>query len=836
MERIRSAMGGLRQATAHDHVVNDECAYSFDSPYSEGGLFVNLRTFRGVGRAWVETDAKAQGGGVVVYAHHKWRRVPKKITKSSEEEEKTRLGVGVEGGFPTEEEQYETAKTESVAVWSSSRDGGVEMVSYEDVPELVRMVVRSVLDHAGSGGPENSVAAWALEDEIKPSKYATDLWQTPNPRHLSADPSTWRCEASGDTENLWLNLSTGYVGGGRDQSQFGGPKGSNGALLHFEATGREYPLVVKLGTISAAGAEVFSYAPDEDCRVEDPELKKHLAHFGIEPGSLEKTTKTTSELEVDANAKFEWSAIAEAGEKLVPVSEPGKIGLVNLGNSCYMNSVLQLLASVPEIGAKYENVRPPRHQNHNPENDAVLQTAKVVSALRSATYAKPRAYLDRERVLLRDDDDEKKKPPSLLSEADATAAKAAVVAPRSLKRLFGKNHAEFSTGRQQDAAEYLAWFLDVLARAERLTDDRPTTDLFAFAVEERTQCAASRLSRYKVSSSLCLDLPVPADDDERESKRTKVADDASPAKSIDLAACLAAWASDGVVEDFYSSATKARGTAVRRVRLATAPPYLLLKLSRYYVDDRTWEPKKLRVEVRVPETLDLDALKAPPRDEGLLPDDDDDETSVAVGPSAVPDEAILAQLLSMGFDENGCRRACLATNNAGPEAAMEWVLTHSTDADFSAPLQLQPTTQDPAAVAELSALGFTSRQADAALRACDGSKERAADWIFSHLDDLDRACDAVLDQRPAPTPAALKPDDFDDGPPSYNLLGFVSHIGKSTSAGHYVAHIKKDDDGAFFIFDDEKVARSHKPPLNLGYLYLYKRADTTTTTTTEKAP
>ena len=37
----------------------------------------------------------------------------------------------------------------------------------------------------------------------------------------------------------------------------------------------------------------------------------------------------------------------------------------------------------------------------------------------------------------------------------------------------------------------------------------------------------------------------------------------------------------------------------------------------------------------------------------------------------------------------------------------------------------------------------------------------------------------------------------------YSLVGFVSHVGKNTGCGHYVAHIRKD--GRWVIFDDRKV-------------------------------
>ncbi len=51
-----------------------------------------------------------------------------------------------------------------------------------------------------------------------------------------------------------------------------------------------------------------------------------------------------------------------------------------------------------------------------------------------------------------------------------------------------------------------------------------------------------------------------------------------------------------------------------------------------------------------------------------------------------PDPLIVAQLVSMGFEENGCKRAALATGNSNAEAAMEWVLGHMEDPDFNDPL------------------------------------------------------------------------------------------------------------------------------------------------------
>ena len=60
------------------------------------------------------------------------------------------------------------------------------------------------------------------------------------------------------------------------------------------------------------------------------------------------------ELEIALNQKYaEWDVITEAGSKLEPVYGPGLTGIRNLGNSCYMNSVMQVLFSVPDFKQKY---------------------------------------------------------------------------------------------------------------------------------------------------------------------------------------------------------------------------------------------------------------------------------------------------------------------------------------------------------------------------------------------------------------------------------------------------------------------------------------------------
>lgn len=46
LERVRAGMRGLKAPGHYDKVFKEECMYSFDTPFSPGGLYVNLKTFQ----------------------------------------------------------------------------------------------------------------------------------------------------------------------------------------------------------------------------------------------------------------------------------------------------------------------------------------------------------------------------------------------------------------------------------------------------------------------------------------------------------------------------------------------------------------------------------------------------------------------------------------------------------------------------------------------------------------------------------------------------------------------------------------------------------------------
>jgi ubiquitin carboxyl-terminal hydrolase 5/13 len=96
---------------------------------------------------------------------------------------------------------------------------------------------------------------------------------------------------------------------------------------------------VKLGTITSDGkASVHCYACDDE--VIDNFLRDHLQNFGIDVEQQVKTEKTIAELTLDANLALTLSRVLEEGKVLKPLFGPGFTGIDNIGNSCYMNSVV----------------------------------------------------------------------------------------------------------------------------------------------------------------------------------------------------------------------------------------------------------------------------------------------------------------------------------------------------------------------------------------------------------------------------------------------------------------------------------------------------------------
>eukprot|EP00301_Raphidiophrys_heterophryoidea_P003463 c11563_g1_i1.p1 GENE.c11563_g1_i1~~c11563_g1_i1.p1 ORF type:complete len:840 (+),score=204.41 c11563_g1_i1:24-2522(+) len=826
IDAMRPNLRSIRVPDAFSPVYKKECQFCFDTPFSEGGLFINLKSHMGYGKDMLLLDHERSGGRL--YLHLKWEKKLKEVKADSGAEPVVKLAIGVDGGFQTDDQKYETVKHHFIFLVP-------EMVSVPfpdpQLPELVSMVANGVLNHADAGDVQET-AVW--EEEIRESKYARTLVQESNGKRISSDPSQWVCEESGLKENLWMNLSDGHIGSGR--RNWDGTGGTGAALTHYKAMktqGKNFPLVVKLGTITPNGADVYSYAEDENDAVKDPLLAEHLRHWGINVLNMKKTEKSMTELQIELNKNWEFDKITEAGKQLVSVCSPGHIGLRNLGNSCYMNSVLQCLFSVPLMEQRYVANGVPqalfRTAPQVPADDILSQLAKLSVGLLTDRYTK---------------------------DVDPENGELVALQPSMFRHLVAKGSSDFSSGHQQDACEYFQYLLSTLKRLEHPVTERlvsahgagwryaPVESWFQVQLEERYECLDSHMVRYTQDSAFCLSLPIPLEDAvnsehlNRQMKRQKLDDGNSsseePKPCVLFSSCVSRFASVEALGDFYSSATRRRGQALKRTRIQKFPQFLVVQMRRYYVGE-DWTPKKLEVMVDVPEEFDFNILRDTGRlpNEQMLPEDNGQQQAASAAPVANP--VIVAELVSMGFSENGCKRAVLATKNAGAEPAMDWILSHMEDADFNDPL---PTTtpaaghvaQAPPAseedIAMLCSMGFSQAKAIQALARTSNDLERAVDWLFSHADEPDDA-PASAPTQAAPTPSAptpAAPTVADAGSSRYVLRAFVSHIGSSTLAGHYVCHIKDRQTGKWILYNDRKVAISDTVPKDLGYLYFFEQA------------
>jgi ubiquitin carboxyl-terminal hydrolase 5/13 len=454
----------------------------------------------------------------------------------------------------------------------------------------------------------------------------------------------------------------------------------------------------------------------------------------------QKTEKSTAELEVELNANYAFDAITESGSKLIPMSGPALQGLQNLGNSCYLNSVVQLLCSLPEMVNRYGtkpngNITDHRFLTSSTPKDAtnsiIVQLTKLTNALTSGTFTIPQDQLDS------------------VSPTDPKYR----LAPRMLKHVIGKDHVDFRTAQQQDAAQFLQYLLEQLDRGEVKCDSSmlQTSHIFSFQTETRLLCSADQKIKYKESAAetiwslripmeKALTIPPPVDV-EPEQKRQKQDEDDKVIPTVTFADCLESWAAESTLDDYrWPHLQNAVHAATQKTRFQNFPRYLWVQALRYELGP-DWQPIKLEINLDIPQEIDLNDYKAtgPQEGETLVPGEDSPPAAAAQPEIS---EAAVGQLMDMGFSLNGCKRALMAVGGSDAEVAMNWIFEHNMDSDFNDPLpessgaSAAPAGEDDDAVVMslVESLGcFTIEQVRTALKETNGAADRAADWLFSHM-------------------------------------------------------------------------------------------------------
>ncbi|CAH2247759.1 ubiquitin carboxyl-terminal hydrolase 13 [Pelobates cultripes] len=828
-------MPTIRVPKSGNRVYKTECAFSYESPLSDGGLYVCMSTFLGFGREHVERHYRKTGQ--CVYMHLK-RHLRPKATGASGGAHPRFINGKVFLDLETtdlNDEDYEYEDDAKLVIFPDHFE--IPLPNIEELPALVTIACDAVLN---AKSPYRQLDQDSWEEELQVSKFANNLVQIDN--GVKIPPSGWKCSKCELRENLWLNLTDGSIMCGK---WFCSGSGGNGhALEHHKQMG--YPLAVKLGTITPDGADVYSF--DEEEAVLDPHLAKHLSHFGID--MLQMQGNENGVLDNDVKPRInEWEVIQETGLKLKPVFGSGFTGIKNQGNSSYLSTVMQVIFSIPEFQRAYVGnlTRIFDFAPLDPTQDFNTQMAKLGHALLSGQFSKPPVKCELIEQVMKEEYKQQAKG----------------ITTRMFKALVSKSHPEFSSNRQQDAQEFYLHLINLVER-NSIGLENPS-DVFRYLVEDRTQCCQSRKVRYTQRVSYLMQLPVAMEaatnKDELisyELKRREAETAKRPAPElvrakIPFRACLQAFTEPDNVDDFWSSALQAKSAAIKTSRFASFPEYLVVQIKKFTFG-LDWVPKKLDVSVDMPDILDINHLRASglqPGEEELpdiappivIPDDPKDRFRNHYMEPPDIDESSVMQLAEMGFPLEACRKAVYYTGNLGAEVAFNWIIAHMEEPDFAEPLSIpgcaaassissygqnvqlnQPPEE---IVALISSMGFQRNQAIQALRATNNNLERALDWIFSHPESEEdcanpsESVDADNNQNSIITQNEEEGPRIKDGSGTYELFGFISHAGTSTMSGHYVCHIKKE--GRWVIYNDHKVTSSERPPKELGYIYFYHR-------------